>query len=302
MLDPRSIMLAMPCADGRMMSETAGFLISMANRFGAVSFPAECSIIQIARNTIADNFLSSRFEWLVCQDSDVAASPEDYRLLLEPCDGEAEYFNPEEPEAILKDAGAPPRPSRVIVSQLNDPEPGRALDFNSRVAGSADMLVCAQYSYKNDSLEPVQLGFGFVRIHRSVFEVLQKLEHPKNPAHAELTSLAAQMREDADGLDPNGRALVQSYANKIELNLPDPGGGPRLWQGSYKGRIVTDYFPTGPMLSQFVPTAQWKGEDHGFFTLCHMAGIIPRIETRTRLTHIGRKGYPYNGPGYGGGQ
>lgn len=299
MLDPRNILVAIPAGDGKVMAELAGMLVSARNQFGAISLVSECSVIQIARNVIADGFLSSNFDWLVSIDSDTVPTPEDFRLLLEPCDASAEYWEPGKEDAP---AGAQPRPSRVIVSQLNDPAPGRAPDFNSRIAGSADMLVCAEYSYKSDVLEPVKFGFGFVRIHRSVFEVLARLEHPKNPAHAELTSLVAQMREDAGGLDPNGRALVQSYANKIELNLPDPGGGPRLWQGAYKGRIVTDYFPTGPMLSQFVPTAQWKGEDHGFFTLCHMAGIIPRIETRTRLTHIGRKGYPYMGPGYGGGQ
>lgn len=295
MLDPRSIVLAMPAGDGRNMTELTGMLISAKNCFAAFLPVMECSLTQLARNVIADQFLASSFDWLISVDSDTVPTLEDFRLLLEPCDLSAEYWEPGKEDAP---AGAQPRPSRVIVSQLNDPQPGKPLDFNSRTAGSADMLVCAEYSYKSDALEPVKFGFGFVRIHRSVFEVLQKLEHPINPEREKYEQALATIKDWIGG--PSGK--LAEAIETLERNRPDPGGGPRLWQGSYKGRIVTDYFPTGPMLSQFVPTAQWKGEDHGFFTLCHMAGIIPRIETRTRLTHIGRKGYPYMGPGYGGGQ
>lgn len=297
MLDPRSILLAMPCGDGKMMAETAGMLISSRNLFAGISLTSECSVIQIARNVIADGFLSSTYEWLVSMDSDVVATPEDFRLLLEPCDQSAQYFDPENPDAAPADAQ--PQPSRVLVSQVTDPPPGRVPDLSSRMKGAADMLVCAQYSYKNDSLEPVQFGFGFVRIHRSVFEVLQKMEHPINPEREKYDRALDEINQFAAN---EGYALPEEAFEVLKRNRPDLGGGPRLWQGSYKGRIVTDYFPTGPMLSQFVPTAQWKGEDHGFFTLAHMAGIIPRIETRTRLVHIGRKGYVYHGPGYGGGQ
>lgn len=298
MLDPRSIVLAMPAGDGRNMTELTGMLISAKNCFAAFLPVMECSLTQLARNVIADQFLASNFEWLISVDSDTVPTLEDFRLLLEPCDLSAEYWEPGKEDAP---AGAQPRPSRVIVSQLNDPGPGQRIDFNSRTAGSADMLVCSEYSYKSDALEPVKFGFGFVRIHRSVFEVLQKLEHPVNPDRQKYDEayekLKALFTREHDGALEHPDIL-----QVLDRCRPDPGGGPRLWQGSYKGRIVTDYFPTGPMLSQFVPTAQWKGEDHGFFTLCHMAGIIPRIETRTRLTHIGRKGYPYMGPGYGGGQ
>lgn len=296
MLDPKTIMLAMPCGDGRMMAETAGMLVSSRNLFAGISLTSECAVIQIARNTIADNFLRSPYEWLICQDSDIVARPEDYRLLLEPCDSEAKYWTPEltEEQVAALPAGAPPRPSRVRTNQ-------------DGLLRAADMLVAAEYAYKNDTLEPVKLGFGFVRIHRSVFETLMKLEHEENPVHKELVAIIAEMRDaaakarDTEAFTPMSAALLETAA-RIEKCLPDPGGGPRLWQGVHNGRLITDFFPTGPIVSRFVPTAQWKGEDHGFFTLCHMAGIIPRIETRTRLIHIGRKGYPYMGPDGGGGQ
>jgi hypothetical protein len=59
--------------------------------------------------------------------------------------------------------------------------------------------------------------------------------------------------------------------------------------------MLYDFYPQGAMISALVPEVSYKGEDHGFFTLCMLAGIIPRIETRTRLIHIGRKAYPYFG-------
>lgn len=280
-IDPRAVLVAMPCGDGRVMAETMGMLISSRNQFAAISLVSECSIVQLARNVIADRFLASPFEWLVSIDSDIVPRPEDLRLLLEPTDTQARYFDPAHPED--SPAGAPPRPTRVSRTPG-----GKATD-------SADSLVVAEYAYKNDTLEPVKLGFGFVRIHRSVFEALQKLEHPVDPLAAEYESAL----EELSRLEP---AVSPSILVTLSACRPSPGGGPRLWQGAYNGKIIYDYFPCGPQLSGFVPNAQWKGEDHGFFMLCHLAGIFPRIETRTRLVHIGRKAYEYQGPGTGGGQ
>jgi len=75
-----------------------------------------------------------------------------------------------------------------------------------------------------------------------------------------------------------------------------------LWQSLYEGRLMTDYFPSGPIVSMIVPGAPWTGEDHGFFLMCKLAGIVPRIETRTRLFHVGTKAYPYRGGESGGAQ
>lgn len=85
-------------------------------------------------------------------------------------------------------------------------------------------------------------------------------------------------------------------------NLRHEDGSPRAWQFLERGEMITDYYPSGPFLASMLPQPVWKGEDHGFFALCHLAGIIPRIETRTRLHHIGVKAYPYLGPDRGGGQ
>lgn len=55
-----------------------------------------------------------------------------------------------------------------------------------------------------------------------------------------------------------------------------------------EGEILHDYFPTGAKND-----GHWLSEDHGFFLLCKLAGIAPRIETRTRLIHWGRIGAGY---------
>jgi hypothetical protein len=298
LIDPRSVLAAVPCGDGRMMAELSGCLVMSGNRFAALTTPSECSHVGLVRNMIAASFMDSNFEWLLCVDSDIVPKPTDFNLLLEPCDLTTQYLDPEDEPGDAA-PNAPPRPSRVMCSLIVQPSKGKALKFDHRVKGAADMLVVAEYAYKRDTCDPVKLGMGFVRIHRSVFETLQALEHPKNPLAAEYDRALDELDEWAEG---EGYALPESILEVLRRSRPDPGGGSRLWSGTRDGRVLWDYFPSGPMISQYVPTAQWKGEDHGFFTLCHLAGIIPRIETRTRLIHIGRKGYAYEGPDSGGGQ
>lgn len=299
MLDPRTVMIAIPCYDGKVMSETSGALQSCAGLFGAVSFPTECSHVSLVRNIIAGQFLSSQFEWLVCIDADIAFSRRDFELLLEPCDLGQEYVDPQSTEP----GNLPPRPSRVVLAQstsLQTPD--------SKAVAAADMLVCAEYVYKNDDLRPVTFGMGFVRIHRSVFETLQQLRHDggstvevsREAVGRYPNILLASQPNLAEAVD--GFYRLAKWSKELLDSIQDTAGQSRLWQCSHKGRLYHDYFPTGAMISQYVPTAEWRGEDHGFFTLCHLAGIIPRIETRTRLMHIGRKGYPYLGPDVGGGQ
>lgn len=241
LIHPASVMIAIPCHDGKMMAETAGSLMSVAGLFGAFSAPTECSHPSLVRNIIADNFLRSNFEWLICIDSDIAFARQDYELLLQPTNPDVAYSTEPQPDTE-------PLPTRMDVQALIPQE-----DMSIKLADvPADVLVCAEYSYKNEDLKPVRFGAGFMRIHRSVFRTLEQLTH-----------------ED---------------------------GTPRLWQVRRDGRLFYDYYPSGPLIAQNVPTGDWKGEDLGFFTLCHLAGIIPRIETRTRLVHIGRKAYPYLGP------
>lgn len=293
MLDPRTVMVAIPCYDGKVMSETAGVLQSCSDLFMGLSYPTECSHVSLVRNIIAGQFLASPFEWLVCIDSDIAFRRQDLELLLQPCDLSQEYAEPHS----IEPNNLPPRPSRLVLAQSTSKE-----RLDNKAVAAADMLVCAEYVYKNDDLRPVRFGMGFVRIHRSVFETLQELKFDGGST----VEVSRNTLERLEKLTTPGEEFqpieVHDAVRALLVTKQDSAGQSRLWQCSHKGRLYHDYFPTGAVISQYVPTAEWRGEDHGFFTLCHLAGIIPRIETRTRLLHIGRKAYPYHGPDVGGGQ
>lgn len=303
MLDPKTIMVAIPCYDGKLMVELVGGLLGVGNLFYGFTGPAECSHPSLVRNIIAGQFLASPFEWLVCIDSDIVPpSRRDFECLLEAVDTETEYCEPD--SSALTDAAKPPRPTRVVTAQIVDPPPGVPWDPKLRTAGAADVLVCAEYAYKTEDYKPVSFGMGFVRIHRSVFETLQNLKHEPGQTVEVRRDLVERLKGihfgDVSPADPVGypREDVEALLASVE----DKAGTARLWQVSHKGRLYTDFYPSGPLISQFVPSGEWKGEDHGFFTLCMLAGIVPRIETRTRLLHIGRKAYPYLGPDQGEGQ
>lgn len=315
MIDPRTVMVAIPAHDGRIMAELAGALQSSVGLFAAVSFPTECSHVSLVRNLIAGQFMASNFEWLVSIDSDIAFHRRDLELLLEPCALDTQYAEDIEERdrqqtehtdgRIVSIQGKvfEPRPTRLTTALVVDRK-----DYNTKMVGAADALVCAQYSYKNDLLEPVRLGMGFVRIHRSVFEALQALKHDggstvevQRHLFAQVKNYLLEQKEDSYTDEEGTHAFRRTVRTLIET-AEDKAGTSRLWQTSHKGRMYYDYFPSGPLISQFVPTAEWKGEDHGFFTLCMLAGIVPRIETRTRVIHIGRKAYPYMGADSGGGQ
>lgn len=74
-----------------------------------------------------------------------------------------------------------------------------------------------------------------------------------------------------------------------EVALDD--GVPLVDVFPWQGEMVANYFPSGVLNA-----GHWMGEDHGFFMLAKVAGIIPRVETRTRLVHWGRHGYEYAPP------
>lgn len=239
MINPSSICVAIPAYDGKVVVELCGSLVACSYMFGAVSLKPGISHVALARNFIAQQFLRSKFEWLVMIDSDIAFAPQDFRLLMEPT------ITSTQSGQVAEDQSTP---SRVQVASMD--EKGRLDGFID-----ADMLVTAEYSYKNDTLAPCRMGLGFTRVHRSVFDKISQIEH-----------------EDGQG---------------------------RAWQYTWQGEMFTDYFPCGLGLAQNVATPDWKGEDIGFFTMCALAGIIPRIETRTYLHHVGVKAYPYIGDGGG---
>lgn len=229
---PRTVGVFIPSYSGRVIAELAGSLVASGYMFGGVSFTNGVSHPSLVRNIVAEKFLRSSYEWFVGIDDDIAFTPEDFRILMEPTTTELKY------DAAPTVLGA----SGLLIREGVKPE---------EVQIRADAIVCAEYSYKTPDCPPCRGGMGFVRIHRSVFETLQQLKHDD--------------------------------------------GAAKLWQFTKNGGIYTDYFPDGAALSYLVPGSPWTGEDHGFFILCSIAGIKPRIETRTRLHHVGTMAYPYFG-------
>lgn len=222
MIEPTKVLIATPSLDGKVVVPYAGGLAACASAhlFGNMLFLNYVSHVSLARNTLANGFLRSEFEWLVFIDSDIGFAETDFRILMDyPTRG-----SEDKPET---------NPEGTTVTR-----DGHAL------------IVTAEYSRKVDTLDPARFGLGFTRIHRSVFEWL-----------------AAHNMDD-------GQAMVQQYLNK--------------------GELVHDFFPSGA-----IEANKWRGEDTGFFLLCRLAGIIPRVETRTRLHHIGVKDYVYIPPAIG---
>lgn len=220
MLDPKTIMVAVPCHTGEMDAYCAGGLAATRPMYGNLMILKHVSMVNLARNMIVHQFMKSEFEWLVCIDADIGFSVDDMQFLLS------------ETGPGIPGAGTPAR--------INTP--GLETD--------ADALVTCEYSRKTDALDPARFGLGFTRIHRAVFQTLQ--------------------------------------------NLLLPDGQPRLWQFVSKGEMYWDYFPCGPI------DHQWMGEDMGFFHMCRLAEITPRVEQRTKLVHWGQKGYAYSAQSFGG--
>lgn len=145
MIDPKTILICTPAMDGRVEAGFAGGLMDCAanHLFGNITFSMMCSDIRLARNLIADKFLSSPFEWMLSIDSDIAFTSEDVRILFD--------F----PRQGLEYSGEENNPAYVTVN-------------DQRQA----LMVMAEYAKKIDGAPPARFGLGFTRIHRSVFSTL----------------------------------------------------------------------------------------------------------------------------------
>jgi len=113
--------------------------------------------------------------------------------------------------------------------------------------------------------------------------------------HAIVSAEYARRPIDARAPTPRGPAKLavgfarihrQVFAALREVKNSE---GHELVQTFFRqGQVLHDYFPTGAQ-----GDGHWLSEDHGFFRLCQLAGIIPRIECRAQLIHWGRHGARY---------
>lgn len=111
-------------------------------------------------------------------------------------------------------------------------------------------------------------------------------------SYGEALIVCAEYARKVDSLDPAqfGLGFCRIHRSVFETlqNARDDEGAPRVGQFVHKGEMYDHFFPSGPGFE-----GVWFGEDTGFFHLCRLCGITPRVETRTRLIHVGRKVYPY---------
>jgi hypothetical protein len=108
-----------------------------------MSFLNGNSHVSLARDTMADGFLRSPFEWMVFIDDDIGFTERDFRILM---DYPVENLPPIDDSLATRD------------------EKGRVL------------ISCAEYSRKDEQNTPARFGLGFCRIHRSVFAALADLK------------------------------------------------------------------------------------------------------------------------------
>lgn len=148
MIKPSSVLVYIPCHDGRLHAGCAGGLAAATSAGLLAQFAFLCDMTgpQLVRDMIASSFLASPYEWLVFIDSDIEFSVLDFRLLMNyPHSSEYPHPNPEMAAAATKNADGD------------------------------DLIVCAEYARKNETMDSVRFGLGFTRIHRSVFEKLDSL-------------------------------------------------------------------------------------------------------------------------------
>lgn len=84
--------------------------------------------------------------------------------------------------------------------------------------------------------------------------------------------------------------IHKSVFKKLD-DLVDDSGKELVDQFFHQGRLVREYFPMTTL-----GDGRRVGEDGGFWTLCRIAGLTPRVEQRTRLVHWGRHAYHYVSP------
>ena len=144
MIDPLTVLICTPSHAGKVETSYAGGLASCASAhlFGNMAFLNNNSHVSLARDTMADGFLRSPFEWMVFIDDDIGFTERDFRILM---DYPVNDVPPMDDSYASKD------------------EKGRVL------------ISCAEYSRKDEQNTPARFGLGFTRIHRKVFEALDAL-------------------------------------------------------------------------------------------------------------------------------
>lgn len=157
MINPLSVLIAIPAYDGKVETGTCGGVMACAaeHLFGNIVFLDGCAGVDLARNLIVHGFLQSSFEWLVFVDADILFTSKDFKLLMN-----YPIINGQPPDNFNDDA------TMGITSNV---------DKDAIACGLEPLISCAEYARKLDTAQPARFGLGFCKIHRSVFTKLSEL-------------------------------------------------------------------------------------------------------------------------------
>lgn len=164
MTELNKVLIAIPVLDFRLDIRVLAGLLEVMAQFGASVRPyflAGDSNIRHCRNAIAHHFMQSECDALVCIDSDIVFSLQDFAL---------------------------------IVEQVADEE-----------------AAVAPYARKVIGAAPVEFGFGFCRLNRSVFEKLRDWQTPEGVEALNRYFLDGELAVDYhfDGATPDCRWLSE---------------------------------------------------------------------------------------------
>jgi hypothetical protein len=83
MIQPKDILVSIPAYDGRIETHCVGGLTSSMGLFAGITFVIGHAAVNLARNKIVHGFLKTKYEHLVCIDSDIGFTRQDFEFLLE---------------------------------------------------------------------------------------------------------------------------------------------------------------------------------------------------------------------------
>lgn len=124
--------------------------------------------LDVGRNKVVEAFLKTPYPWLLWIDTDMAFNPREFDLVFELADEEERPMV----SALYFKNGNPPGPCAFVNT------------FHNGASTPADGMVHADEIEIPEDREPVEVdgvGFGFVLIHRRVFEEVAEEFGPTHP-------------------------------------------------------------------------------------------------------------------------
>ena len=151
MIDPKTVIVTIPAYDGKLKTHCVGGLTASMGLFAGLGFINGYAAVNQARNEIANNFLKSKFEHLVCIDSDIGFTRQDLEYLLEGdeeavCAEYARKVDTEDPNNFVKPGNAEfglgfARIHRGVFERIADKKRDTGEDYCSRYFRAGELAI-----------------------------------------------------------------------------------------------------------------------------------------------------------------